>query len=105
MIFVQPDNRYADMHFELAQRFPHEPTLHPWQVELVGKLQEEITPADRAVNRYYKAKGATGKSWLARHLALHHNAVHVQMIKRDDMLHVLAHRIKPTTKIVVFDIT
>ena len=105
MIFMQPDHRYADMHLELAQRFPELPTLRPWQADLVERLQEPITPADRKVNWYHEATGATGKSWLARHLALHHNAVHVQMMKRDDMLHVLARRIKMTTKIVVFDIT
>ena len=57
------------------------------------------------VNWFWEPTGATGKSWLARHLALHHNAVHVQMMKRDDMLHVLANRIKTTSKIIVFDIT
>ena len=61
MIFVQPDNRYADMHFELAQRFPHEPTLHPWQVELVGKLQEEIKSAKTglAKNAFLSSKSAS----------------------------------------------
>ena len=73
--------------------------------DLVDKLQEELTPANRVVNWFWEPTGATGKSWLARHLALHHNAVHVQMMKRDDMLHVLANRIKTTSKIIVFDIT
>ena len=95
----------SDMHLELAQRFPEQQTLRPWQAALVERLQQPITPADRTVNWYHEATGATGKSWLARHLALRHNAVHVQMMKRDDMLHVLGRRIKMTTKIVVFDIT
>ena len=95
----------SDVHLELAQRFPEQQTLRPWQAALVERLQQPITPADRTVNWYHEATGATGKSWLARHLALRHNAVHVQMMKRDDMLHVLGRRIKMTTKIVVFDIT
>ncbi len=70
----------SDMHLELAQRFPEQQTLRPWQAALVERLQQPITPADRTVNWYHEATGATGKSWLARHLALRHNAVHVQMM-------------------------
>ena len=93
------------MHVELVRRFPYEPVLRPWQAELVERLQEELTPANRAVNWYWEATGNTGKSWLAKYLKNYHAAVHMQMMKRDDMLHVLAHKITTITKIVVFSIS
>ena len=103
-IFMRPDHRYNDVHLELAGGAqPHDVMLRDWQQALMQKLTLE--PSDRTVMWYHEAVGNTGKSFFARYLANHHSAVQVGMMKRDDMLHVLAHRITDQTKIVVFDIT
>ena len=102
IIFMRNDHRYIDMHLELAGG-GQDVTLRDWQQALMQKLALE--PSDRKIMWYHEAVGNTGKSYFARHLARHHGAVQVGMMKRDDLLHVLSHRITEHTKIVVFDIT
>ena len=102
VIFMRPDHRFIDMHLELAGG-GQAVTLRDWQEALMQKLTLE--PSDRKVMWYHEAVGNTGKSFFARHLSRHHGAVQVGMMKRDDLLHVLAHRITEQTKVVVFDIT
>ena len=48
--------------------------------------------------------GNAGKTFLARHLMFHHDAVLVQMMKKEDMLHVLSKSITAKTRIVIFDL-
>lgn len=100
-IFMAPDVRYSDMHMELAEQ-TSVVNLRDWQKELVDATHAE--PHARAVMWWWEPVGNAGKTFLARHLMFHHDAVLVQMMKKEDMLHVLSKSITAKTRIVIFDL-
>jgi len=77
-------------------------TLRPWQQSLLALCTS--SPRSRVVQWWYETTGNVGKSFMARHLALHHEFVVVQMMKKADMIHLLSKSIT-TTRGVVFDLT
>ena len=100
-IFMAPDIRFTDMHMELAEQSSVVKLRH-WQQELVDATLAE--PHPRAVMWWWEPLGNAGKTFLARHLMFHHKAVLVQLMKKDDMLHVLSKSITAKTRIVIFDL-
>lgn len=77
-------------------------SLRTWQTELLSIVTGPVRP--RRVSWWWEAVGNVGKSFMARHLALHHNSVICQMMKKADLLHMLTKTL-PTKKCVVFDLT
>ena len=108
MIFMCPDHRYNDLHFEMAAQFPGATTLRPWQQEIVDKVSVDIVPfsgAERIVNWYHEDVGNVGKSFMSHFLSVHHNAIRLNGCnKKDDMLHILMSKMNPRIKVVVFDV-
>ena len=100
-LFFAPDLRYTNLHMELCEDNAAV-ELRPWQAQL---LEIIITnPDPRAVLWYWEPVGNAGKSFMARHLLFHYNAVVVQLMRKEDMLHVLTKSITEKTRVVVFDL-
>ena len=108
MIFMCPDHRYNDLHFEMAAQFPGATTLRAWQQEVVDKVSVDIVPfsgAERIINWYFEEVGNVGKTFMSRFLAVHFNAIRINgCMKKDDMLHTLMRKMSPRVKVVVFDV-
>lgn len=78
-------------------------SLSTWQSTLRSKILE--VPPDRKVSWWWESTGGVGKSFMAKHLVLHHDALLVQVMKKADMLHLLIKSFKASTRCVVFDLT
>jgi hypothetical protein len=76
--------------------------LRNWQNELLSIVNGPVQP--RRVSWWWEARGNVGKSFMARHLALHCNSVICQMMKKSDLLHMLTKTLQGK-KSVVFDLT
>lgn len=76
--------------------------LRAWQTDCLNILQQPAT--GRKVTWFWENVGNVGKSYMARYLALHHQALIVRAMKKADMLHALSKDIT-TTNVVVFDLT
>lgn len=76
--------------------------LRPWQTRLLDSLRGD--PLPRKVRWWWEDVGNVGKSFMANHLRLHHNAVVCQMMKKADLCHLLS-KMSMTTTSVVFDLT
>lgn len=76
-------------------------TLRAWQSSLVNLVQR--APDARRVHWFHESVGNIGKSWMARYLAVAHQAIVLQSMKKSDMIHLLAKRIR-SVDIVVFDL-
>lgn len=77
-------------------------TLRPWQQSLLELCSS--SPRPRTVQWWYETTGNVGKSFMARHLSLHHGFLVVQMMKKADMLHLVTQHIVGLPG-VVFDLT
>lgn len=77
-------------------------TLRPWQEDLLRLVN--APPVPRRVSWWWESIGNVGKSFMARHLELHHASVTLQLMKKADMIHLLSKRIFDT-QCVVFDLT
>ena len=108
LIFMCPDHRYNDLHFEMAAQFPGATTLRPWQQEIVDKVSVDIIPGsggERIVNWYHEDVGNVGKSYMSRFLSVFHNTLRINgCMKKDDMLHTLMRKMNSRVKAVVFDV-
>lgn len=78
-------------------------SLSTWQTDLMALITSP--PPPRKISWWWESTGGVGKSFMARHLVLHHDAVLVQLMKKADMLHLLTKMIRSTTRCVVFDLT
>lgn len=74
----------------------------PWQQDLANAVM--LTPQPRRISWWWEAQGNVGKSYMARYLALHCNAVVVTAMKKADMLHLLTKTLSGA-RCVVFDLT
>ena len=97
----ETDHRFSETHMEHAE---HSATviLRDWQRELVDVVLS--TPDSHAIHWAWEPAGNVGKTFLARHLMFLHNANIVQLMKKDDMLHMLSKCITTTTRVIVFDL-
>lgn len=97
---------FTDYHQRLAQQelmsLTSGTSLRSWQTELLSLVSEP--PVPRRVSWWWEHRGNVGKSFMARHLALHCDAVVCQMMKKADLLHMLTKTIR-TKRSVVFDLT
>lgn len=98
---------YTDFHQQLVHKQLIDSTsgtsLSTWQTDLVALITSP--PPPRKISWWWESTGGVGKSFMARHLVLHHDAVLVQLMKKSDMLHLLSKMIRSTTRCVVFDLT
>jgi hypothetical protein len=76
--------------------------LRSWQNALLAIVAQPCS--ERKVRWFWESVGNVGKSWMARYLALHHNALILGAMKKADMLHAITKTITGKT-IVVFDLT
>lgn len=76
--------------------------LRAWQTDCLNICLQPAT--GRKLHWFWENVGNVGKSYMARYLALHHQAVIVRSMKKTDMLHWLCKTIGDS-KIVVFDLT
>ncbi|MBA7541137.1 hypothetical protein ES705_33444 [subsurface metagenome] len=76
--------------------------LRSWQNDLLGIVNQPCS--ERKVRWFWESVGNVGKSWMARYLALHHNALILGAMKKADMLHAITKTITNKT-CVVFDLT
>lgn len=76
--------------------------LRSWQRDCLEIVTS--TPSDRKVRWYWENVGNVGKSWMARYLTLHHDALILGAMKKLDLLHAIAKTISGK-KVVVFDLT
>lgn len=76
--------------------------LRAWQTECLNICLQPAT--GRKLHWFWENVGNVGKSYMARYLALHHQALIVRAMKKADMLHLLSKSIN-NAKIVVFDLT
>jgi len=76
--------------------------LRAWQTACLNICQQPAT--GRKLHWFWENVGNVGKSYMARYLVLHHQAVIVRSMKKADMLHWLSKTIGDS-KIVVFDLT
>lgn len=76
--------------------------LRSWQNVLLEIVAQPCS--ERKVRWFWESAGNVGKSWMARYLALHHNALILGAMKKADMLHAITKTITGKT-IVVFDLT
>jgi hypothetical protein len=74
----------------------------PWQADLVEMITH--TPQPRRISWWWEAIGNVGKSYMARHLALHCDGVIITAMKKADMLHLLTKSLSGA-RCVVFDLT
>lgn len=75
-------------------------TLRPWQQEILD-LAKSAT-VTRTVHWYWETVGNVGKSWMAKYLSVTLDALILNAMKKQDMLHVISKRLP---KIVCFDLT
>ena len=98
---------YTDHHQQLVNQQLIDSTsgtsLSTWQTDLMALIT--CPPPPRKISWWWESTGGVGKSFMARHLVLHHDAVLVQLMKKADMLHLLTKQIRSTTRCVVFDLT
>ena len=76
--------------------------LRPWQTACLGICQQPAST--RKVHWFWENVGNVGKSWMARYLALHHQAIVVGAMKKSDLLHAIS-KLITGRKVVVFDLT
>jgi len=76
--------------------------LRSWQKDCLEIVT--TTPSDRKVRWFWENVGNVGKSWMARYLTLHHDALVLGAMKKLDLLHAISKTISGK-KIVVFDLT
>jgi len=76
--------------------------LRSWQKDCLEIVTN--TPSDRKVRWFWENVGNVGKSWMARYLTLHHDALILGAMKKLDLLHAIAKTIAGK-KVVVFDLT
>ena len=76
--------------------------LRSWQNDCLEIVTS--TPSDRKVRWFWENVGNVGKSWMARYLTLHHDALILGAMKKLDLLHAIAKTIQGK-KVVVFDLT
>ena len=76
--------------------------LRSWQEDCLAIVT--TPPSDRKVNWFWESVGNVGKSFMARYLALHHNALILGAMKKLDLLHAITKTISGKT-VVVFDLT
>lgn len=74
----------------------------PWQAELSASVTH--TPTPRRISWWWEAQGNVGKSYMARHLALHCDMVVCTAMKKADLLHLLTKSLSGARG-VVFDLT
>lgn len=74
-------------------------SLRDWQQKLLTKLKEE--PDDRTILWYSDPKGCSGKTSMAKYLAVHHNATVLNNAKTAD----LAYAINSQPNIIIINIT
>ena len=76
--------------------------LRAWQDACLRLVTQP--PGDRKVRWFWENVGNVGKSWMARYLALHHDALILGAMKKLDLLHAITKTISGKT-VVVFDLT
>ena len=76
--------------------------LRSWQNDCLAIVTSP--PSDRKVRWFWENVGNVGKSWMARYLTLHHDALILGAMKKLDLLHAIAKSISGK-KVVVFDLT
>ena len=76
--------------------------LRSWQRDCLEIVTG--TPSSRKVRWFWENVGNVGKSWMARYLTLHHDALILGAMKKLDLLHAIAKTIQGK-KVVVFDLT
>lgn len=76
--------------------------LRPWQRELLTTLEQP--PPDRIVQWWWEERGCCGKSFMARHLALHKSFLVLQPMKKGDLVYLLSKQL-PGKRGVIFDLT
>jgi hypothetical protein len=76
--------------------------LRPWQTACLTICQQPAS--SRKVHWFWENVGNVGKSWMARYLALHHQAIVVGAMKKADLLHAISKMITGKST-VVFDLT
>lgn len=74
----------------------------PWQAELAEMVTH--TPQPRRISWWWEGRGNVGKSYMARHLALHCDGVVVTAMKKADLLHLLTKTLSGA-RCVAFDLT
>lgn len=85
---------------KLREPLPDDPDdLYEWQMFVLNLIKQE--PDDRAVYWFYEEVGRVGKSALAKHLVMHHDAVYAGG-KISDVSYILSQR--NDVRIVVYDI-
>lgn len=98
---------YTDYHQSLVTKQLIDSTsgtsLSTWQTALADIVT--LPPPPRKISWWWESTGGVGKSFMARHLVLHHDAILMQLMKKSDMLHLLSKSIRSTTRCVVFDLT
>jgi hypothetical protein len=77
-------------------------TLRPWQEDLLSLVT--APPVPRRISWWWESIGNVGKSFMARHLELHHGAITLQLMKKADMIHLLSKQILDR-QCVIFDLT
>ena len=75
-------------------------TLRPWQAEILTIANSATVT--RTCHWYWESAGNVGKSWMARYLAVTKDALVLNAMKKQDMLHLISKRLP---KVVVFDLT
>ncbi len=76
--------------------------MYDWQKDIIRLLKEE--PDNRTINWYWEKIGKMGKSALARHLIIKHNALVVGGCARDILYGISEFIKKNELKIVIIDI-
>lgn len=74
--------------------------LRPWQQNLLTTL--ETAPCTRTVHWLWEAAGNAGKTWMSRYCAVMKNALVLQSMKKQDMIHLISKQFSP---IVIFDLS
>jgi hypothetical protein len=96
---------YIDFHQRGLKRKLIESTsgtvLRPWQQSVMDLVSGPVE--DRKVRWYWEDVGNFGKTFLARHLTLHAEALKVQPMKKADLLHLLTKSL-PGKRCVLFDL-
>ena len=77
-------------------------TLRPWQEDLLRLVTAD--PVPRRISWWWEQIGNVGKSFMARHLELHCDAITLQLMKKADMIHLLSKKILDS-RCVIFDLT
>lgn len=74
--------------------------LRPWQLSVVDMVTRDPNP--RQIHWIWEPVGNTGKSWMAKYLAVMHDACLMDVGKKADMAYLYSQNQKP---IVVFDLS